>query len=293
MPMPRTESMETDFIVARLHALGARFDPQILAATREIYRPLQNLPHAAGERVDVAYGEDPRHRLDLYRPAGECEAIVVNVHGGGFVAGDKNADGVFNCNIGRWLAIHGYAAVLPNYRLAPEHGWPAGAQDVESVLDWVDSHRTEFARADCPIVVWGQSAGASHVASWLFDETARSGRTIDVAAVMLLSGFYNAVPPLAPGPRAYFGDDTPLYPQRSPLTHVRHVNLPIWLGLAELDPAPIAQQTYELARAMTAALGRSPDFHFFHGHNHASTVQSIGTPHKDAGAEILRFLGTV
>ncbi|QFZ85100.1 alpha/beta hydrolase fold domain-containing protein [Variovorax paradoxus] len=280
-------------IVRQLRALGAKFDPEVLAATRHIYRPLLVLAPAALERHDVAYGDHPRHKLDVYHPAGDCRAIVVNVHGGGFVAGDKNADDVFNCNIGRWLAAHGYAAVLPNYRLAPGHGWPAGAEDVQSVLRWVQSHRADLAPSPRPIVLWGQSAGACHVASWLFDPVAADGRMSDVAAVMLLSGFYSATSPLASGPRAYFGDDASRYSQRSPITHVRHVDVPIWLGVAELDPAPIAEQTYALAGAMTAALARSPDFHFFRGHNHASTVQSLGSPHEDAGSEILRFLGTL
>lgn len=287
------ESEVAKSIVKRLHALGPRFDPEVLAATRDIYRPLLELAPACVEKADVRYGNDARHKLDVYCPAGGCRAIVVNVHGGGFVAGDKNADGVFNRNIGRWLAGNGYAAVLPNYRLAPSHGWPAGAQDIQSVLEWVDSHRGELTAPSKPIVLWGQSAGASHVASWLFDEAARGAEMIEVGAVMLLSGFYSVVAPLAAGPRAYFGDDLSRYVMRSPITHVRPVSLPIWLGIAELDPAPIAQQTYELACVVTRASGRSPDFHFFRGHNHASTVQSLGSPHEDAGVEVLRFLGSI
>jgi acetyl esterase/lipase len=293
MPNKRAEITPSAKIAQQVRALGAEFGPAALAATRAIYRPQLDLSEAAKERFDVAYGPDARHRLDVYRPTEASRAIVVFVHGGGFVAGDKNDDGVFYRNVGRWLARQGFAAVLPNYRLAPASGWPAGAVDVEAVLQWVQQTREMFAAELPPVVLWGQSAGASHVASWLFDDAARGGKATEVAAVMLMSGFYSAEAPLPAGPRAYFGEDTQLYPQRSPLSHVGPGALPLWLGVAELDPGWIAQQTYALARTLTLANGRSPDFHFFRGHNHVSTVQSLGSPQQDCGDELLRFLHNV
>ncbi|HSV80533.1 MAG TPA: alpha/beta hydrolase [Ramlibacter sp.] len=280
-------------IERQVRALGAQFDPEVLAATRAIYRPHLDLSEAAEERADESYGPHARHRLDVYRPAGDCRAIVVFVHGGGFVAGDKNGDGVFYRNIGRWLTRQGFAAVLPNYRLAPADAWPAGAVDVQAVLHWVDSERELFGAGELPLILWGQSAGASHVASWLFDDAARGSTATPVDAVMLMSGFYASEAPLPAGPRAYFGEDAARYAQRAPLTHVRALELPLWLGVAEFDPGWIAQQTYAMARALTLANGRSPDFHFFRGHNHVSTVQSLGSPQHDAGVEVLRFLRTV
>lgn len=288
--MAAIENTPSTLIAQQVRALGPQFDSDVLAATRAIYRPHLDLTEAAEERVDVPYGPHPRHRLDVYRPPGTCRAIVVFVHGGGFVAGDKNGDGVFYRNIGRWLARQGFAAVLPNYRLAPADAWPAGAVDVQAALRWTEQNRESIGAGTLPLVLWGQSAGASHVASWLFDDVARGGNATPVAAVMMLSGFYSAEAPLPAGPRAYFGEDVLLYPQRSPLTHVRPVAMPLWLGVAEFDPGWIAQQTYALARSMTLASGRSPDFHFFRGHNHVSTVQSLGSPQQNAGDELLRFL---
>ena len=291
--MATSESTPAANIAKQIRALGAIFDPDVLTATRAIYRPQLDSSQSAEERVDVAYGSHERHRLDVYRPAGTPLAIVVFVHGGGFVAGDKNGDGVFYGNVGRWLARQGYTAVLPNYRLAPANVWPAGAADLQAALNWVQQNQETLGAGSLPIVVWGQSAGASHVASWLFDDAARGGQAIDLAAVMLLSGFYSAEAPLPAGPRAYFGDDPLRYAERSPLSHVRPTKQPLWLGVAELDPGWIAQQTYALARAVTLANGRSPDFHFFRGHNHVSTVQSLGSPQQDSADELQRFLQAV
>ena len=290
--MPDSENTVAE-IVRQVRALGARFDPEVLAATRAIYRPHLDLGEVAAERADVAYGSHPRHRLDVYRPAGDPWAIAVFVHGGGFVAGDKNGDGVFYRNIGRWLARQGIAAVLPNYRLAPDHAWPAGAVDVQAVLEWVQSNRATLGADDAPIAVLGQSAGASHVGTWLFDDSARGGHAVSVDGVMLVSGIYSAEAPLPADARAYFGEDVALYVKRSPLTHVQSVEVPLWLAVAELDPGWIGQQTYALARAVTQANGRSPDFQYFRGHNHVSTVQSLGSPQPEIGMEILRFLRSV
>jgi acetyl esterase/lipase len=291
--MATTDSAVASSIALQIRALGSKFDPEVLAATRAIYRPAVDLGEAADEQVDVVYGSHVRHRLDIYRPAGQPRAIVVYVHGGGFVAGDKNGDGVFYRNVGRWLARQGFLAVLPNYRLAPADGWPAGARDVQAVLQWIDEKREGLDARKAPLVLWGQSAGASHVATWLFDDNARGGEAAHVDGVMLMSGFFSASAPLPPGPSAYFGEDVSLYEQRSPLTHVRAVETPIWLGVAELDPGWIAQQSYAMARALTVALGSSPSFHFFRGHNHVSTVHSLGSPQHDCGDEVLRVLDAV
>lgn len=290
--MATTDPTHASNMALQIRALGSKFDPEVLAATRAVYRPFIDPGEAAEEQVDVVYGSHVRHRLDVYRPASPPRAIVVYVHGGGFVAGDKNGDGVFYRNVGRWLARQGFLAVLPNYRLAPADGWPAGARDVQAVLQWIDEKREALDARDAPRVLWGQSAGASHVATWLFDDSARGGEAAHVDGVMLMSGFYAASAPLPAGPRAYFGEDVSLYDQRSPLTHVRSVATPVWLGVAELDPGWIAQQTYAMARALTVAMERSPGFHFFRDHNHVSTVHSLGSPQHDCGDEVLRVLDT-
>src|ERR1700759_1093353 len=121
--MAITDSTVASNIALQIRALGSKFDPEVVAATARISGPVVDLGEPADEQVDVVYGSHVRHRLDVYRPAGQPRAIVVYVHGGGFVAGDKNGDGVFYRNVGRWLARQGFLAVLPNYRLAPADGW--------------------------------------------------------------------------------------------------------------------------------------------------------------------------
>lgn len=276
----------------QVSALGANFDGAVLEATKAIYRPHLDLSVVADESVDVAYGEHERHKLDIYHPQGPSRGIVIYVHGGGFVAGSKNADGVFHVNIGRWLARHGYTAVLPNYRLAPADTWPSGAEDVGRVVDWVQQHLSTASGRALPMILWGQSAGANHVATWLWDPRQEGRvRSTALSAVLLMSGLYEISAPLPAGPQAYFGTDDTLYADRSPLNHVAPLDVPVWLGVAEFDPAWLAAQTYALARAYIKANDRGPDFHFFRGHNHVSTIQSLGSPQQTTAQEVLRVVG--
>jgi acetyl esterase/lipase len=279
-------------IADAVRALGFHFDLEVLTATLDIYRPHISLP-AGPSLADQAYGPHPRQRLDVYLPRGGARGIVIYVHGGGFVRGDKNLDGVFYANLGQFFADHGYAAVLPNYRRAPDFPWPSGARDVQSSIEWVciETQTGRFGRTSLPIFVLGQSAGASHVASWLFDAEARGAVLDEPAGVLLMSGFYCARAPLADNVAAYFGREASSYAERSPLSHVKPCRTPLWISVAELDPGRIATHSFELAQAIAGHNGKSPEFAWLRGHNHVSTVLSLGSPQQDAGAEILRFLG--
>lgn len=65
------------------------------------------------------------------------------------------------------------------------------------------------------------------------------------------------------------------------------------MSLAEFDPPWIATQTYAMAAALTAASGCRPQFHWYAGHNHVSTVQSLGLPQTDAVEPMLSFIDGV
>ena len=116
-------------IEARIRAAGPVIDPP---AAKALYAPLlAGMPRGGEVLRDIAYGPDERHRLDVYLPravpdgGGAPLPVVVFLHGGGFIRGDK-AD---REAVGHYFSRHGVLAVLPNYRLGPRHQWPAGAED--------------------------------------------------------------------------------------------------------------------------------------------------------------------
>ena len=200
-------------IKTEIAKLGAQFNPSILAATRALYEgqiaPPSGAVHAD---YDIAYGPDPRQTLDVYSERGGTpKPVLLYVPGGGFTGGDKRIDDTFYGNLARWFAAEGFVVVTMNYRLAPDHVWPSGAQDVGSALAWITANISRHGGDPGNILLFGQSAGATHVATFLYHPkifTPIAG----IRGAVLASGPYRMTEQhRAPNLLAYFGTDaTPI-----------------------------------------------------------------------------------
>ncbi len=107
---------------------------------------------------DIAYGPHPQQRLDVYRPVDEAGKlpVIVSVHGGGWVYGDKELYQYYTMN----LAQRGFAVVNFSYRLAPETQYPAQMADIKAVFDWAHAHADEYGLDTGNLFAVGDSAGA-------------------------------------------------------------------------------------------------------------------------------------
>jgi acetyl esterase len=284
--------------VRKVAAFGHNFNPDILGATRAIYAPLVGKARTGVQVTkDVAYGKDPRQNLDIYRPAQAADRTMIYIPGGGFVGGSKDGDdgvGPFYGNLGNYFADHGVLTLVANYRLAPAHPYPAGAQDVAATVAWARANAKQHGGNPDRIILYGQSAGATHCASYIFDSSFHPAGGAGLAAAILMSGPYKVEGELAAGRLAYFGADKSTYPARSPLTHIaKGPRIPMLLSVAEYDPGMLAEPTWELAQALTKRDGKSPHVAYFAGHNHVSTVMSFGTAQDDVGSVIRGFVASV
>ncbi|RAL22913.1 hypothetical protein DL240_08455 [Lujinxingia litoralis] len=108
---------------------------------------------------DLRYG-DREHsgRADFYRPDGQRpRAIILYIHGGGFRIGSKDSHWPMP-----WiLARHGYAVLAIDYRLAPEHPYPAAVEDARAARVWMSAQAPELGIENLPWVVAGESSGAN------------------------------------------------------------------------------------------------------------------------------------
>lgn len=114
---------------------------------------------AAGEAKDVEYGVagDESLGLDVGWPAGEGPfPIAILIHGGGWGSGDKSEDFV---ELFKPLTGAGFVWFSINYRLAPQHRWPACFDDVLSAITWVRKHAAEYHADPKRIALVGYSAG--------------------------------------------------------------------------------------------------------------------------------------
>lgn len=94
----------------------------------------------------------------LLKPAVRPAGLVVYLHGGGWVLGSPRD---FEALARLIVARSGCAVLLPDYRLAPEHRFPAGLEDSEDCLAFAASQIEALCGARVPLAVAGDSAGAN------------------------------------------------------------------------------------------------------------------------------------
>lgn len=119
----------------------------------------QKTPDDIVRSDDISYGPDPVwNLLDVYRPRDVQGPlpVIIDVHGGGWVYGDKNVYQYYCMS----LARRGFAVVNFSYRLAPEHVFPAGMQDMDAVVRFVLSNGTTYGFDLSNVFLVGDSAGA-------------------------------------------------------------------------------------------------------------------------------------
>lgn len=145
---------------------------------------------------DLSYGPDEAHLLDVYRTDSTTRrGTIVFVHGGGWTSGDK--DGITSGMFGIFLSQlqRGFDLVSVDYRLAPEHPYPAARDDVALAVSWLQDNGADLGIDTSRIVLAGHSAGgtlASMVATTPgaateFGTIPRVDRFVAVAAMSALT----------------------------------------------------------------------------------------------------------
>jgi len=282
-------------VTAKVREMGKNLSPEIIGATAKLYVPLHGNVDRSGVKVtkDEKYGPDERHRLDVYVPSEKASSpipILVFVHGGGFVGGDKSTPGTpFYDHIGFYFAKRGILTILPTYRLAPKHKWPSGTEDVAGALTWVRKNGEKFGGDTNRIFVMGFSSGGAHVSSYIFQEEFQLKEGDGLSGAILMSGVYD--PAVYPAP-LYYGEDKSKYPSMAPIKYVDGRKIPIFIILAEFDPYIFEVQTSDLFQALCQRDKACPTIKQLIGHNHISQALHIGTADESIGPDILEFIRT-
>ncbi len=139
------------------------------------------------------YPDPDTSTLQIPGPAGSIEArmytatasgerpLILYFHGGGWVIGDLDTHHPF-C---QQLAHKTGATLLAlNYRLAPEHTWPAAQEDCLAAAEWVAAHLAELGPNNGSFVIAGDSAGGNLTACTCLTMTASARELVSGAATL-------------------------------------------------------------------------------------------------------------
>lgn len=255
-------------------------------------------PHSGYARdTGVAYGADPRQRLDVYRPdpppAGPAP-LVMFLHGGRWSFGEP---GQYRF-VAQALTARGFIAVLPGYRLYPQVRFPEFAHDAAAALAWTCAHAAELGGDPRAVFVMGHSAGAHLAALVTLDPALREAAGACAPAGMIgLAGPYDFLPLKDADLQDMFGP-----PERhaasQPITYADHPGPPLLLLHGALDSTVRPRNSVHLARAARAA---STDVTLLEYRllNHGTILAALAAPLRgmssvtdDISAFVRRHAGT-
>lgn len=257
--------------------------PLLLALGLAACSPLGTLnalsPAGDSERTaGLAYGDNPRHKADVYRPldAKGGAPVVVFFYGGNWVKGERS-DYAF---VGRALAARGIVTVVADYRLYPEVAYPDFLKDAAQAVAWARRNAARHGGDPQRLFVMGHSAGAYNAAMVALDPRwlAQQGMApSDLRGWIGLAGPYDFLPIENPTTRPVFHfPDTP--PESQPLRHVSAASPPALLIAARSDKlVDPRRNTGQLAQALRA--GKVPVKEIYYDKvNHVTLIGSVAAP---------------
>lgn len=289
-----------DSIRTLMAEVGPRWSGDIAGNVKmmiEVFTPLlKDAPKGAIEVFrDQAYGRHPRQILDVYAPNSVSNApVVIFVHGGAFVDGEKDRTEEIYSNVVYFFARHGVVGINMDFRLAPAATYPSGAQDVGLAVAWAHENVGKYGGDPKKIFVMGHSAGAAHAGLYAYDRRLWPASGVGVAGLVVVSGRVRAdnLPenPNAKKVEAYFGTDTKLMEDGSPVNHVNAESISTFVAMAEFENPLLDMYCAELIYRLAQAKRRAPPFMWLRGHNHTSIIAHFNTAEDALGQAIIEFI---
>jgi acetyl esterase/lipase len=239
----------------------------------------------------IAYGPEPRQRLDVYRPLakrtqpGGDRPLVVFFYGGSWSHGER-AEYKF---VGEALASRGAVVVIPDYRLSPQSTYPVFVQDSALAMKWGIDNAARLGADPSRVYVMGHSAGAYLAAMLALDARwleAIGASPRQLAGWIGLAGPYDFLPIGDPQTRVAF--DWPSTPASSqPLAHVSPASPPALLIAAVKDSLVDPKRNSERMAERLRAAGVEVELREFEGLNHVTLIGAVARPIEWIGGPVL------
>lgn len=240
----------------------------------------------------IAYGPEPRQRLDVYAPRAEAgpAPVAIFFYGGSWDSGRREDYGW----VGRALAAQGFLTIVADYRLYPQVRYPAFVEDGALAVRWAVDHAAALGGDPDRMVLIGHSAGAYNAAMLALDARYLAAAGVAPGAVKAfagLSGPYDFLPLDGPVTQRTFGE-SPDLPASQPGRYARGDAPAAFLATGDADTTVRPRNTRKLAAALRDAGARVEERHYA-GLNHADTVLALSRPLRGKApllAEMTAFL---
>lgn len=246
---------------------GAEDFPPRWAASAEDFR---NSLHERA-RLDIPYGEGARNTFDLFMPEGKPKGIFVFVHGGYWLAFDKNTWS----HLARGVLSHGWAVAMPSYDLCPD-------VEIADITRQIAAAVTRIAsEVEGPIALAGHSAGGHLVARMLDKAVLPEEVGSRITSVIPISPLSDLRPLLRTSMNQKFKMDSAAAIAESPVetTDRYDAEVTVWVG-GEERPAFLDQAIW-LVEAWDA------DHVIALGKHHFNVIDQLADPESDMVALII------
>ena len=185
--------------------------------------------------------------------------------------------------------------VNATYRLAPEAKWPEGAVDVGRAVDWARENISSYGGDPTKIFLLGQSAGATHVSTYVLRKSMHpDDNGPGCAGAILMSGVYGiSTKNTAPNIIDYYGEASERYDEMGVLGNVDHGDTPVMIVTSEYDIIEFERVAIALMNEIATKFKWLPWYKRMSGHNHVSQVYSIGSGDNGLEPDIVDFIDQI
>ena len=227
---------------------------------------------------DVAYGEGPRRKLDVYAPVAAAKRplpVIVFLYGGSWANGTREGYHF----AARALAAAGFLTIVPDYRLVPEVHFPGFIEDCAQAVRWTRARAHDYGGDPDRIVLVGHSAGAYNAAMLALDPKFLGRDRAAIKGFAGLAGPYDFLPFDGAITTTTFGK-WPKPEETQPIHYADASAPPMLLLHGGEDGTVWPKNSINLDRKLRSA-GASSELKVYPGLGHVGIVTALAKPFRD------------
>lgn len=249
--------------------------PSFVAAQEDYARRSKTAGDLPGAMLDVPYGDQPRHRIDVFS-AGASTPVILFLRGGYWRAGSKE-ERRFPAKIWR---ERGVALAVPNYRLAPEFSLDEIVEDARASLLFLIENAERLGIDPKQVHLVGNSAGG-HLAALL----AADANLPPAASLTLISGLFDLDPLLEASANNWLRLDRDTARRLSPVHSLPPASVPVTVCCGGLETEAFKFQSSLYAKACLQN-GNSVGQFESPGKNHIQVIGDLDEPNSRLFGEL-------